>query len=136
MSPSFPRLAFPRLWQSLAGVATFAVVALSLVPQPPQPPAALSWDKAQHALAYFVLAAAWLQSTRAIRWQLTVAGVLTLGLVLELLQGMTEARQLQVADMVANTLGVASAGALCLTPFARSLAVVDRGLAWLVGHKA
>lgn len=134
-APSFPELAFPRLWQSLAAVATLTVVTLSLIPSPPQPPGPLAWDKAQHTLAYFVLAAAWLQSTRAVRWPLTVAGLLLLGLALELVQGMTDARHLQAMDMLANALGVAVGAGLCLTPLARALGLLDRVMAWLVGHK-
>lgn len=135
-APTFPQLAFPRLWQALAAVATMSVVTLSLIPSPPQPPGPLAWDKAQHALAYLILAVAWLQSTRAKRWELTLAGVLFLGLVIELLQGMTDARQLQAADMLANTIGVLAGSALCLTPLAGALGLLDRGLARLVGHKA
>jgi VanZ family protein len=134
--PNFPELAFPRLWQALAALATMSVVTLSLIPSPPQPPGPLAWDTAQHALAYSILAVAWLQSTRAKRWELTLAGVLFLGVVIELLQGMTEARQLQIADMLANTLGVAVGSGLCLTPFAGALGLIDRSIARWLGHKA
>jgi VanZ family protein len=132
---SFPHLAFPRCWQVLAALATLAVIVLSLMPKPPQPPGALSWDKAQHVLAYFVLAAAWVQATRGRWWLLTASIVFALGLTLELLQGMGGPRQLQLTDMLANAIGVGAGAGLCLTPFGRSLGLLDTVVARLLTGK-
>jgi len=125
-------LALPRLWLTLAALATLGVGYLSLMPSPPRPPGALSWDKAQHVLAYVVLAALWFQATRGRRWPLTLMLVLTIGLALELIQGFVGLRQLQPMDMLANGIGVACGGAMSLTPLGHVLMVIDRGLARVV----
>ena len=81
----------------------------------PSPPAVIGglWDKAEHFIAYFVLAGLatmGLGLCRRLLW--AMIGILSLGGMLEILQRFT-GRDPDVKDMLANILGVAIG--LCLT---------------------
>lgn len=120
-------LRFVLLWQAVGWAMVALVIWLSLTPQPPRPPALLSWDKADHLLAYAVLMFWYAQSfARHWRWPLFLC---FLGFALEVLQGLSAVRTFDLYDMVANLLGVTLGSMLALTPLGRLLAVVDRGLA-------
>lgn len=120
-------LRFTFFWQSAAWALVALVVWLSLTPHPPQPPALLSWDKADHLLAYAALMYWFAQSfARHWRWPLFLC---LLGFALEVLQGLSAVRSFDLFDMVANVLGVMLGLVLAMTPLGRLLAAVDRGLA-------
>jgi hypothetical protein len=104
----------------------FAVAWLSLTPHPPEPPAFLVWDKAQHALAYACLMV-WFRLAFAKRWRWP-AFLLGLGIGLEFLQGLGGARTLDPSDMIANAVGVGLGLMLAATPLGKLLAMVDRGI--------
>lgn len=85
---------------------------LSLTPSPPRPPTdLLSWDKLHHAGAYALLTAltglCFLQwRTMRHPWLYAWLVATILGGVVELLQGtMTDARQAEWSDVLANALG-------------------------------
>ena len=83
------------------------VIALSLIPQEAMPPTGL-WDKANHTLAYSVLAATGCVAHRGIRaWVLVAAGLLILGAALEVVQSVLPGRVASLQDIVANAIGVA-----------------------------
>jgi VanZ family protein len=81
----------------------FAVAAL--IPNPPTPPV-LTWDKAQHALVFLVLAfwcaQVWDRAPR--RWLVTA--LLAYGFGIECLQGLTATRMFELMDFAADALGV------------------------------
>jgi len=103
-----------RLWIALSAVLVAAVVFGSLQPTLAMPvPGGL--DKLEHALVYLALAW-WFTGLypRGGYWKV-VAGLLALGLAMELLQGwMQLGRQAELLDMVANAVGVAAGLALAL----------------------
>lgn len=124
---SAPGLRFTSFWQAAGWAMVALVIWLSLTPHPPQPPALLSWDKADHLLAYAVLMYWFAQSfVRHWRWPLFLC---VLGFALEVLQGLSAVRSFDLYDMVANVLGVMLGLMLAMTPLGRLLAAVDRGLA-------
>ncbi|WP_147653343.1 VanZ family protein [Vulcaniibacterium gelatinicum] len=97
----------PRLWLGLWWAAVFAGIVVSLVPPPPVP-APPGSDKAVHALCYGLLGAGAVQlfATGAALWRAGL-GLVALGLALEVAQGLlTETRQFDLRDALANTLGV------------------------------
>lgn len=107
----------------LTGLGWLSLVAfLSLMPMPPTPPGALSWDKAQHALAYAFLGWWWLQALEGRRPIVVVAGLIGYGILIECLQGLSGVRHFSPADMLANGLGVMAGLLLCMTPAGRLLA--------------
>lgn len=111
-------LHWPRLWLGLWGLMIAAVVAGSLAPAEDLPqiwfPGA---DKLQHFLGYAVLsgyAAMLFASRRALG--LAAAGLMTLGILIEGVQGaLTASRQADLVDVLANLAGVALGQALGMT---------------------
>ncbi len=104
------RLRHHRGWLAVGwGLVAFVVWA-SLTPQPPPTPEFRFGDKVAHLLAYGVLMGwfAQIYPARTARQSLAAAFVL-MGVVLEYLQGLVGGRLFEIADMAANTLGVALA---------------------------
>ncbi|WP_407353060.1 VanZ family protein [Luteimonas sp. R10] len=120
----------PGLWAGLWCAAVSAVVVLSLAPPPPMPPVD-GGDKFGHFIAYFVLAAGAVQLYA--RWPSLLGagiGLVLMGVGLEYAQGaLTETRQMERADALANTLGVAAGLAVRLTPWRDALLRLERGRA-------
>ncbi|MBI3171901.1 MAG: VanZ family protein [Hydrocarboniphaga effusa] len=100
------------------------IVWLSLTSQPPQP--FHLWDKAQHFLAYMVLAA-WFGAVchRSIFF-LIVAAAAVMGIGLEVIQGGSGVRQFDAGDMVANGLGALSGVLAALTPLGNAFIRFER----------
>lgn len=97
-------LARVAFWACLLGV-----VVLSLTPVQQLPPQVLNlWDKAQHAggFAVLTLLGLWAYPQRAIK---LLAAMLALGVGIELAQAATGWRYGDVADWVADAVGVAAA---------------------------
>lgn len=102
------------LWLFWPGV--MLIVWGELTPHPPDVSSIIVWDKAQHFIAYFGLAA---MATMVVglnrRLGLAILGVILLGGVLEILQGYT-GRDPDIFDFVANSFGALSGtaiGTLC-----------------------
>lgn len=92
----------------LAGAWLYAaaIVALSLMPKPPDPGFAYG-DKLGHLAAYSLLMFwfCWLYRARNVRLAYAMAWI-ALGIALEFAQGATATRSFEFADMAANSLGV------------------------------
>lgn len=74
-------------------------------------------DKVMHYLTYFLLSAGFSTLVRHHRSLIAVAiGLIGYGILLELLQGMTGYRYLEVYDMLANSVGVACGLLVRLSP--------------------
>lgn len=125
-----PTLQFPWFWQGLGWMMVMAVIWASLTPSPPPLPGPLSWDKADHFLAYGSMMYWFAQAfIRHWRWPLFLLG---LGLILELLQGLGGVRTLDPFDMLANALGVLLGYGLANTFLGQAVARIDR---WLPGKR-
>src|SRR5690606_1357 len=102
---------------------------MSLAPPPPMPPVE-GGDKIGHFLAYGVLAAAAVQLYA--RWPSLLGagiGLVLLGVGLEWAQdALTDTRQMERADALANTLGVIAGLGTRLTPVRELLLAVARRL--------
>ncbi|MCK9199650.1 MAG: VanZ family protein [Gallionella sp.] len=94
-------------WLALGWLWVATVVYLSLAPSPPEPVHIQGIDKLEHALAYCLLML-WFCQVYVRRTQRLFAAVLliALGMIVELLQGMTGYRYFEYADMLANATGV------------------------------
>lgn len=108
-----------QLWRALLALLLLAVAWLAFSPAPP-PQADTGWDKANHALAFAVLAAVGelaLWPHRA-RRRLTVAGLLCYGALIELLQSQLPARSGEWGDLAADAAGIVI-GLLLAAPLLR-----------------
>lgn len=118
----------PRLWAGLWCAAIAAVVVASLAPPAPMPPVE-GGDKIGHFLAYAALAAGAVQLYA--RWPSLLGaglGLVLMGTGLEWAQeAFTGSRQMERADMLANTLGVIAGLAVRLTPLRDLLLRWDGG---------
>ena len=126
--PALKPLRRPRLWLGAWWCGIALVVLLSLAPAFLLPQVPAGGDKAEHFLAYFILAAAAVQLF-AMRGALLRAGtgLVALGIALEIAQALlTSTRQMDVHDALANTLGVLAGLATALAPGRDLLLHYDR----------
>jgi VanZ family protein len=102
--PSISETHLLTLWRLLAWCALLTVVAGSLHPAPPLPE--FQWsDKLFHIVAYFGLMVLFGEAYPN-RLRTAALGLIMLGMLLELLQGLSGTRFAEWSDAVANTLGV------------------------------
>ena len=115
-----------KAWYGLGALMLAGVAVISLVPVPDTGVG----DKFSHVLTYAVLGC-WFgllaPNRAALLW--TVAGLTLFGMLLEVLQGLTNYRYAEWADVGANAAGTLVGVLLHYTPLRRALALVDRGLA-------
>ena len=106
--PPEPTLGSRRLWLSGGWTLVLLVIFLSLTPAPIQLPVDQG-DKFGHIFAYAVLMS-WFASIYATSAQraMFAIGFIVLGISLEFLQRWTGYRSFDVADMVADAIGVAA----------------------------
>lgn len=102
------KVPIPLLCRALCLLTATAILGLALSPASP-PALDTGWDKANHALAFAVLAA-WAHGGWRSRWRW--AWLLGLGVAIEALQALTPTREHSVADVVADAVGLALAWGL------------------------
>ena len=120
----------PRLWQGLWWLGVVAVFAVCLLPAPDLPQVPQGGDKVEHLLAYFVLAvgAVLLHARRVTLWR-PALGLWLMGVLIEILQGtLTTTRSADVADALADTIGLALGLSLACTPLRGCLFALDQRL--------
>jgi VanZ family protein len=122
-------LRYPWFWKSLAWVLLLTVATATLMPSPPRIELPLlSWDKAQHFIAYAVLMWIFLQAwegRHTLAWAILLV---TVGVGLEILQGWMGVRFMEYFDMLANSLGVLLGYLAWRTPLGRGFHRIEAGL--------
>jgi VanZ family protein len=111
-------LRHPRAWLALWWLAVALVFAACLVPARDLPSVPHGFDKLEHFLAFFLLAASAVQlyATRRALWCAAI-GLLALGVAIELAQfAFTRTRSMDPMDVLADAVGVAAGFATALTP--------------------
>lgn len=93
------------LWRLAFTACLLAVLVLALLPDP-DPLLSTGWDKGNHLLAFASLAFLGCMALRG-RWLMITAGLLGYGVLIELLQGLTDYRFAEWADLLADGLGIA-----------------------------
>ena len=121
-------LQLPRLWFSLAFALALVVGGFSLIPGPDLG----EGDKLTHFLTYAILSAGFslIIEARKSLW-LILFGLISYGLLLEWLQGLTGYRMKDMADALANSLGVISGLVFYFSPLRGILRRLD---AWLLAR--
>lgn len=112
-----PNLKLRGLWLAVAWLLVLVIIYLSLTTDPVIIEVPFEYqDKFFHALAYFVLMFwfAQIYHTSKTRMSLAVA-LIFMGIFLEFIQSLNPVRFYEVADMVANTVGVVTGYLLTLT---------------------
>jgi len=119
-----------RLWYGCGIALLFIVAVISLVPISVSVES--GGDKLAHVLIYLVLSG-WFSLIVArpgLLWRVFM-GLIVYGFLMELLQGQTDYRSYEVADAVANSVGVALGLLARFTPLRRLLITIDSRLAGL-----
>jgi len=119
----------PRVWIGIWIAAIILVIVLSLVP-PPALPVPHWFDKVEHFLSYALLSTGAVMLFARMRTQaLAAAGLVMLGIALEIAQAaLTATRAGDSADALANTLGVFAGLMMSPTPLAGWLQRIDARL--------
>jgi VanZ family protein len=119
-------LRYPRAWLLLWIVALKLGLIVCLLPLPPL---ALpgGFDKVEHAVGYFLLAAyAGMLFVRGRPLTFALLGLLAFGGMIEGLQALVPWRSAEWMDWVSNALGVGLGALVAFSPFATMLQWVDR----------
>jgi len=97
-----------RFWLLLGWLLVLLIIYLSLTPHPVQVPVEQG-DKLGHVVAYATLMS-WFANLYegSVRRRQFAIGFIALGIALEFVQGWTGYRTFEVADMAADTIGVAA----------------------------
>ena len=109
------KLTHRRTWIALGMAIIAAIWILSLIPDPPHI-GVEGEDKAGHFVAYGVLMLWWSQILiRSSDRLIIAAAFVAMGIVIEFVQGWTGWRTFEVADMVADAIGVALGWSIACT---------------------
>lgn len=104
------------LWLASGWLLVAVIVWLSLTPSPPEPGVEFG-DKLGHVAAYAALMFCWARGGASFRARLGwAAASVAMGIALEFAQGALGYRSREVADMLANTAGVALGWGLAGAP--------------------
>lgn len=113
---SMEHLQYKRAWLAMGGLMLSIVFAVSINTLPSILVAIMMHDKIAHALAYAMLMVWFSQIFRHdVTRMLLVIGLTLFGLGMEFIQGFVPGRQLDYADMVANTVGITCSWAFSYT---------------------
>jgi VanZ family protein len=120
-------LKLKKLWLSIGWFLIALIWYLSLTPDPMPDMGMDNSDKLGHFLAYGVLMGwfAQIYFNLRIRIGLVVAFII-MGILIEYVQGMTDYRSFQYADMLADSLGVLLAFILTHGPLSRVLFAIEK----------
>src|SRR5712691_8168591 len=120
-----PSLRYRRIWLLLAWGMVVSVAVLSLIPV--EVDLSGGRDKIAHSLAYGSLSLCFgmLFGGRARQLGIAIAFA-AMGVALEFLQGLTDYRTFEIADMIANTIGAVLGWGLVQTPLSNVLGWVER----------
>jgi VanZ family protein len=114
-----------NLWWLIGAAILGYIVYVTLTPHPPPMPGRFT-DKLYHILGYFVLTGWFVQLYKPSRLRrYLVLGFIILGTALEFAQLWVNTRSFDLADIVANMLGVVLAVLLLRGPLARLLLYLE-----------
>lgn len=119
------RLRWFPLWRAVGWGLVAVVVYASLMPAPPLPGFSAA-DKVAHVAGYAGLMLWFVQLYQRPAYGRVALALVTLGVGLEVAQGLTGYRSFDYWDMAANGLGVVVAWGLGLTPVAMVLQTLER----------
>ena len=121
------QLKYLRFWLILGWGMVFLVVIMSVIPSPAALDVLTTRDKFVHFFAYFVLML-WFGGIYLSGRKYLILGLalILIGIILELLQGMTSYRYFEYKDMIVNGFGVLLGWLLSMTRVSSLLIFVDQ----------
>jgi len=125
---------YRRIWLLLGWGMVAAIVVLSLIPV--ELDLSEGRDKLAHFAAYGILSF-WfgmIFGGRGLQLGIAVAFA-AMGVALEFLQGLTDYRSFEIADMVANAMGAGLGWGLVQTPLRSALTLAERWIAAAAGKR-
>ena len=105
MTPVLLPLRHAHIWATLGGVLLAVILVLALLPDPGQLPLSYN-DKVAHALAFMALMIWFSGVVELRRLPMLALCLAAYGVLIELLQGLTPYRAVEVADVVADCAGI------------------------------
>ena len=93
-----------RYWRSLLGLLVCIITYLALTPAPP-PQATFGWDKLNHIAAFGALGGVATMGFAG-AWARTGGGLIAYGVLIEVLQSFTPARNAEWGDLLADGVGI------------------------------
>jgi VanZ family protein len=120
-----------RFWALGGWGLIVTVIMLSLLPMPSPKLGFILFDnidKMEHALTYATLTLWFAQICPKCTWARIGLKLLTLGVIIELLQGVTTYRNFSFWDIGANTLGILIGWSLSIAGLSRALAYLENKL--------
>ena len=121
-------LRYKHLWRSIAYLIILAIVFLSLMPDPQKVTPFSASDKLMHTLAYGVSMIWFGLCFKRDKLFPIAAGLVFMGIALEVLQGLTGYRTMSLYDIFANCAGVVIGFLFSLSPFSKSLYFIEQKL--------
>lgn len=123
-------LKYRRAWLAGGWLLVGMVAYLSLIPHPPELPLPFSYaDKLEHGFGYASLSLWFCQIYLHGRQRAVVTvALIAFGIMLEFLQGLSGYRMFEVADMLANSLGVLLGFLLARTTWGRIFVLFETAL--------
>jgi len=128
-------LRYAHVWTILGGLLLTVILILALMPNPPPLPLAYN-DKMTHALAFTTLMV-WFSGVIEMRRLPTLAICLVAyGVLIELLQSLTESRHPELLDVGADVAGILLGWILAIAGLRRWCVWLESGLqAWRANEK-
>lgn len=119
-------LRYLKMWLILGWAQVCLIIILSLIPSPVELPGLIGMDKLIHLFTYaFVMLWFGLCYTPCGSYNRLGIGLVFMGIVLELIQGVIGYRSMSYFDMTANFLGVASGWLLAKTHLSAALVYIE-----------
>lgn len=128
MSRYWRPLSALRVWQVVGLAMIVTVIYMSLQRHPVDTSGVQFGDKYAHMSAYCGLMAWFGMLMHRLKHWLPAVFFIAMGISLEFVQGWLGYRAFELADMAANTVGVALGYALCATTFQNGLQLFERRL--------
>ena len=125
-NPVEGELRFKKIWRSIAWLIIIAIIVLSLIPSPEEITPFSASDKLMHALAYAVCMLWFGLCFKRKKLFIIGAGLILLGIALEIVQGQTGYRTMSFYDIIADCIGVLIGLLLSFSPLSRSLQYIEQ----------
>jgi VanZ family protein len=127
-------LRYRSAWLGGGWLLVTLVSVLSLMPNPPEPFTFSYFDKVEHGMAYAALSWWFCQLYLGAR-QRVVLALIAMGVVIEILQGLSGYRYFEYADMLANSTGVLLGFLWARSRYGRVFIFIENGIRSESGKK-